>query len=158
MQPKTCAYCGDTSGDRKHACNMRVIFLPSAKRVQDVYTPAERGLYSGKTLDEYREKHPDAVVMAWDEAHAIERAEFIKPVSEITAEQFDDALNVLPPCKWTMEGAYQSFHVSELVFADIANWFAKYGARYFRFDDKRSLTHREVMQRVREFIEPPTTH
>lgn len=74
--------------------------------------------------------------MPWKEAFiAMEDAQakhFKVGVAErTTAERFDYALNVLPPCRWTRTGIGQAFFVSELVCGRIAEWYLNIGDIYW---------------------------
>lgn len=62
------------------------------------------------------------------EEHADSRITAPEP---ITAEQWEDMLNVLPPSRWHRHDGVEMFHVSERITHDLVNWFAKVGDRHF---------------------------
>lgn len=49
----------------------------------------------------------------------------ITDATPITAEDWDYSLNVLPPCKWGSYSGVELFHVSELLYGNIASWYAR---------------------------------
>ena len=154
MQPKLqeCRLCGANAQAREHDCNFLVVYVPSLKRTQDIFTHKNVGLYSSKTLAQFRAEHADAVVMAWEAAHELERAQYLKPVTEITQERFWEMLEVLPPCKWARYDGEESFFVSEAIHSDIHAWFVRIDERYFTLEDSRTLTHREVTLAARAYM------
>jgi len=48
---------------------------------------------------------------------------FITDPSEIPYEKYNDALNVLPPCKYKSYGSYLGFHLSERYTGNIVYWY-----------------------------------
>ena len=147
-----CRYCGANALPREHECKMRVVFIPSKNRTQDIFTHKNVTLYSGRTLEQMQAEYPDAVVLPWEEAHERERAQFVTQISETTRERFWEMLEILPPCKWTRYEGEESFFVSEAIHSDIHSWFARIGERYFTLDDSCTLTHREIMLAARAYM------
>jgi len=91
--------------------------------------------YGGETLEQLQEKHPDMLLMPFSDAcQMIEQAETDKycraPVEE-TADDFNYALNVLPPGKWLRGTATEAFFVSEPLAGGIFTWHVRIGARYW---------------------------
>jgi hypothetical protein len=88
-------------------------------------------------------------VLPWDEAYTLlqeaNRKRFCKGPVEITAEQFDDALNVLPPAKWQGSRLRQSFYVIEAITDDIHGWYAQLGDRYFTINESKYKTNDEII-------------
>ncbi|QIU88517.1 hypothetical protein [Yokenella regensburgei] len=76
-----------------------------------------------------------------------------QPVSEITAARFTDMMEVLPPLDWRGTADSQSFKLSEMYRGNIADIFAQSGSRYFHLRDHASLTHDEIMEKVRAYID-----
>lgn len=78
--------------------------------------------------------------------------QFKTPVQEISAEDFDDGLNVLPPVCWTRARGAQSFKISERVAGCVTAIYVNIGDRYFRFQDDIRMPHDTACERVLAFI------
>ena len=48
-----------------------------------------------------------------------------QPATIITAEDYEEKLNVLPPCGWNLYGGIEMFYVSEAITSNIHSWYAK---------------------------------
>lgn len=132
---------------------MQVFYTPGAVSVIDVvYAGAVVGAFSGKTLEETRETSPDAVLMDHEEARALIDAGFIKPVREIDADGYMQALECLPPSKWRQSAGVESFHICERITGNIVNWYAQCGRRYFAFTDEATLPLDQIGAKVHAFI------
>lgn len=72
---------------------------------------------------------------AWDR----QSASYITEPVEITAERFDELLNVLPPQHWHRGGHVESFQLMEKTCCDVTLTCVRIGygggARYFSFED-----------------------
>ena len=66
----------------------------------------------------------------------------------ITSERWFDMLEVLPPCKWGNNGAYEVFHVSERITGNLVSWFAKCGDKHFEFDDDASISREDMHKKL----------
>lgn len=61
------------------------------------------------------------------------------PVEE-TPKAFEDALCVLPPCKWQKVAGVEMFHLSERLTHDLVHWHTKLNGRCFAFTDRETLS------------------
>ena len=72
---------------------------------------------------------------AWER----QRASYITEPVEITAERFDELLNVLPPQHWHSAANFESFQLMEKTCCDVTLTCVRIGrgdwARYFSFED-----------------------
>lgn len=130
---------------------------PFSGSVQSVMTPAGKVAYTkGLSLDEYAAEcgFPLRVVEddEFDKLMAAYVASRVTQPVEITAEQYDDMLNVLPPCRWNRINGVESFFVSERITANLVNWYATTGGRYFGFVDKDTCSSDEIATKVRAAI------
>ena len=84
--------------------------------------------------------------------------EYRQPVSEITAERFNDMLEVLPPLGWVFSesGREQSFKLMEMYCGNVTDIFAKSGDRYFQLRDHVTLPHGDIMKQVRGYTDTDT--
>ncbi|WP_337263703.1 MULTISPECIES: hypothetical protein [unclassified Serratia (in: enterobacteria)] len=75
------------------------------------------------------------------------------PVSEITETRFNDMLEVLPPLDWWGGEHSQSFKLMEMYSGNITDIFARFGTRYFQMRNIVTLTHAQIIEKVRAFID-----
>lgn len=81
-----------------------------------------------KVVEELKESRPDRPYTVIDDIFTFfEKARdgFLKPAAAISAENFDDALNVLPPMQWHWAGGCELFCISEFTYDDVTD---QYGA------------------------------
>lgn len=108
--------------------------------------------YQKETIEQLRERHPDAEVISIDHAIAKSEAHFRQPVSEITEKSFWYYLEVLFPEDWQHHNGGESFKLCEYTSGSITQIFAHIGNRYFTLHDNHTMPHIEILRRVREFI------
>lgn len=77
---------------------------------------------------------------------------FKTPVQEITAEAFDDALNVLPPEDWRRGRGAESFKCMERIAGAVTSIYVAVANRYFTFNDHIRTPHDQCCERVMAFI------
>lgn len=108
--------------------------------------------YSGDTA-EVMEARTGAVLRDFEEAcveiSKVEREQYVKPAVKITAKGFDDALNVLPPCRWNRGDHTEWFHVSERLTGDLVNWYVRVGDQYHTFVDDARLSPVQILERIK---------
>ena len=79
-----------------------------------------------KVVEELKQEYPDRPYTVIDDIPAFFNAArdgFLKPAVAISAENFDDALNVLPPMQWHHAGGCELFCICEFTFDDVTNQF-----------------------------------
>ncbi|MDR9616752.1 hypothetical protein RHA65_19335 [Providencia rettgeri] len=69
--------------------------------------------------------------------------------TEITLMQFMDALSVMPPLDWQGNNNTESFKLQEMVMGNVTDIFVKVDGRYFTFRDVLTLSHAQIISRVR---------
>lgn len=123
----------------------------SSRLIVDIVDPATgRGMYGGQTEAELASVHAPAAIarMGLAEAKAAAREARITPAEPITAEYFDDMLNVLPPVDWVRRAGIEHFFLSERVYDDIVQYCVRIGDRHWKFQDRAHLTTQEIAQRL----------
>lgn len=106
------------------------------------------GLYSGQRIDEMKARYPDAEYANLDDAHRVIEAEYITQPQVIDEQSYRDYLEALPPVGMNTVGNTQSFKMSERRFGQVTLICAKVGRCYFKFHDRITLTHSQVMDKV----------
>jgi hypothetical protein len=65
-----------------------------------------------------------------------------------TAADFQRALDVLPPSRWTVHRGVEMFHICERVTHDIVAWHARLGDRCYTFNDRSGISNEDVTVKV----------
>lgn len=89
---------------------------------------------------------------AWTCIDMAAHARYCTGITEVSEDQFLDALNVLPPAGWTTRRGVESFRISERIWGNITDIYARLGERYFKFADDIRLPADIVAERVAEFV------
>ncbi|EMB8480688.1 hypothetical protein VAH18_003511 [Providencia rettgeri] len=69
--------------------------------------------------------------------------------TEINLERFMDALAIMPPLDWQGNNNTESFKLQEMVMGNVTDIFVKVDSRYFTFRDVSTLSHAQIVSRVR---------
>lgn len=103
----------------------------------------------GKSFAEVRREYPDAVVATFEEASERVAGKLIDAVANpITADAFNDALNMLPPVRWQQFGEVEIFACSEPLYADITTIYVRLGESHFAFSDRMGLPFADIVQKA----------
>lgn len=105
--------------------------------------------YTGKTVDEYRaegyavltSEEFDSIVKAHDDA-------MCGDWKEETAEQFEYALNVLPPMGWKNGG----FFISEADTSNIHAFHQEWNGKYYTSLQRTSTPRAEILESLKNLI------
>jgi len=71
---------------------------------------------------------------------------------EITREQWDSALEVLPPNHWERQGMFESFQCSEHWSGRLTSTYLRRGLRYWQFTDIAGMGIVAIIERVRAHL------
>lgn len=136
-----------------------VFFNPASGRVTDVQHPTSGcGGYSGLTREQL--DHREGVshlLITWDEAYAqveaADRARYCKPPVEVSKERADEALNCLPPFRWTRQSihasSWEAFAIGEPLTDRLVTWFVRLGRRWFELVEDRMIDYGALKNAVR---------
>ena len=117
--------------------------------VDEVNPKTGRSMIGGYTLEETRERYPDAVLMTWEDAiETIERA-FTTDWQEIDRERFYYLLEVLPPVGWRTVGGVESFKMLERISGNITEICARHGDRYWTRNASIFTPPEEIAAQIR---------
>jgi hypothetical protein len=116
----------------------------------------------GKSREDTLKRYPEAKVMSFSEARekidqlAKEKYLEADPV-EISAERFDEMLNILPPAHWVVGDSSSSFQMVERTSGAYTTAFAHTtidGTRkYFELPVVMGTKHVEIMERISKFLD-----
>lgn len=104
----------------------------------------------GHTLEEVQARHPGAQLMSYQKAEQQIEAGCKTSPRRIDREDFDYALNVLPPVRWDQNGKYETFLMSERINGRVTGIYARVSDSYWKFEDVYTLSHVEIIAKVRE--------
>lgn len=111
------------------------------------YTEITAAEYCAQKNAEREPGEPEYEVIPFDEAmpliEAAQRAKYLSDWKEITEEEWNDALEVLPPENWRTVAGVEIFRMMEYLTGTITGHYARLGERYFvanrcaktRYDD-----------------------
>jgi hypothetical protein len=136
-----------------------VFFNPATGRVTDVQHPTSGfGGYSGLTAEQLDARESAThLLLTWDEAavqvHAADRARYCKPAVEVSQERADEALNCLPPFRWTRQSihasSWEAFALGEPLTDRLVWWFVRLGQHWFELVEDRMISYETLVGAVR---------
>jgi len=117
--------------------------------------------FTNKTVDEYlKELGPDFSCIPLDVASGLiyeaENVNFIEPWKEISVDDYDYWLEVLPPEKWQTVDGVNLFRISERLAGNITRHCAtvetRFGNRYFTANRRTTESYEYMAKQIKEFI------
>lgn len=135
--------------------NMMAFYRPGASHLHSLAVNRDgvpRCQYGGESLPELQAQYPDMLLLPFPQAcdliDAANTAKFCRAPVEQSAEQYFDALNVLPPRKWLRGTHTEAFFVSEALVSSIYTWHVRIGARYWRINRDGSRQPESIIAEV----------
>ena len=109
--------------------------------------------YYGKTEEEYKSEVYDILTDAefekiltkWEET-------LIGHWKEITEEEYDDALNILPPVGWYNGG----FFMSERYTGNISSFYQKLNGKCYTSLQRMSTLRKDIIENLKNFVDGGT--
>lgn len=131
----------------------KVFYVPGSAWVQDYAATRDDGvlvtLQTGETLNQLLREYPTIEVLDQDvAANKIEDLAKTTP-HQIDRQAFEYALEVLPPHDWVFDKHGESFKMCERTCDRVTAIYARVGNNHWKFHDLYTLTHQEVLERVR---------
>ncbi len=132
----------------------KIFFVPGNTSAIDYACERADGVavsyFTGKTLAELQEQYPGAILGTEAEFTQQMEAACCTAPEPISAEQYADALEVLPPQDWQGIGSQaESFKFLERYAGRITSIYARVGRSHYRFHDICTLGHAEIIQKVK---------
>lgn len=155
--PQTGGAGPSTQGEHMPS-TMTVAFSNARRTIIDVMIDGQTGhvgRYSGETLVQIQHRYPDAELADGLSAERSLEDQFTSEVAEIDADTFYERLEVLPPIGWTNCGDAESFKLGEPIYGTVHAVCCRMGARYFGFNDRRTLSHDAIVTKVQAFLAQP---
>lgn len=107
------------------------------------------GLYGGQTLASLTAQYGAVTVGTLDEYTALHDASWRSEPVAITADEYQNMLEVLPPVNWVKVGGVESFRMSEMTSGMITGIYARLGNTYWTFRDRIDLSPAAVAEKVK---------
>lgn len=128
-------------------------YVPGETHIVDLIHPDDGlMLHNHEDGDGVRQRYAGAERMtcndAWTAIDAAALARYRKDVEEVSEERFMEALNVLPPVGWTTRCGVESFRISERLWGNLTDIYARLGDRYFKLVDDIRLPAATIAERL----------
>ena len=128
-------------------------YVPGETAIVDLIHPDDGlTLHFQESAAEIQARHPAAQRIAFDEAwklaDAAGTARYKQNIIEVDEARFMDALNVLPPVGWTTRNGVESFRISERLWGNLTDIYARSGDRYFKLVDDIRLPAATIAEQV----------
>lgn len=130
----------------------RVVYCTATHSIID-YVRREAGETDEQAIVRLKGDYGTALTaLPAQEAQARYEASFKTPVQEISAEAFDEALNVLPPEDWCRGRGAESFKCMERIAGGVTSIYVAIAHRHFTFNDHYRTPHDQCCERVVAYI------
>lgn len=128
-------------------------YVPGETSIVDLIHPDDGlTLHAHENAAQIHARYPSvqrlAFEDAWKLADAAGTARYRQAITEVTEAQFNEALNVLPPIGWTTRSGVESFRISERLWGNLTDIYARLGNRYFKLVDDIRLPAATIAERV----------
>ncbi len=128
-------------------------YVPGETSIVDLIHPDDGlTLHAHENAAQIHARYPSAQRLAfedaWKLADAAGTARYRQDITEVNEAQFNDALNVLPPVGWTTRNGVESFRISERLWGNLTDIYARLGNRYFKLVDDIRLPAATIAERV----------
>lgn len=120
-----------------------------------------RSTVEKEDINQIRLRYPDAELGDFETIYKQVEASFRTIPVEITEEEFQYALGVLPPVGWRTVRGVEAFKISERLYGNITSIYARIDTRYFTFNDFMTVTSEQIADIVGQshaFKRPPLKH
>ncbi|MBB6117703.1 hypothetical protein F4826_004681 [Rahnella inusitata] len=81
---------------------------------------------------------------------------YVTPPVEIDLHRYMDVLGTLPPLDWQGGHDSESFKFAEMMCGNVTDIYAKVEGRYFQLCDECTLSHAEIVRRIKEVLSKET--
>lgn len=130
--------------------------------IDTVHPVTGRSVCFGHTLEEIQRRYPGAIVGNFDEWCHKREESFLTEPEEISEEQWNAMLNVLPPQRWVQErgpyGYAHSFEMCEHRSGRVTSFFVSFQDRHFTYNGVDGTPHLEKVRRCAEAFGIPPYH
>lgn len=132
-----------------------IVKMPYKGNVQTWIEKDGSVAFSPLTVEEYLKDNPGCVVMTWDELEKVESDYWVSPFTEITAEIWDDMLEVLPPMKWhNVSPRYNVFFIMEATSGHYHSMYLRdrETKKYYSCTESKFITDEKILEKIAKEI------
>lgn len=130
------------------------LFSAAGRTLIDLLLADSITAYGRKTVADVCLEYPNAEQMTVEEARERLESLFIDPVPvPRTRQQYQQALEMLPPEKWRSGPRSESFMMSEFIVSRITRTYVRIESRYFTFRDCHTLTHEDIVSKATRSVQ-----
>lgn len=104
------------------------------------------------TIAELQTAYPDMELMDTKAATKLREGAFVSPPEIITEDQYDHALEVLPPENWHDIDCGEYFQMMEYVTGNITNYYVSHNGRFFSFADEAWMQPAQIQSIINDFL------
>lgn len=130
------------------------VAVPGELSIVDVLTKGEGGAitgrFSGQPVDTLLASKAGAVVARLDDVAAQIEAAAITEPEPITAEEWMDALEALPPIRWRTVQGVELFQFMERYSGRVTSTYARIGRSHYRWRDRDNEAHEQLARKAAE--------
>lgn len=130
-----------------------IFAVPGSLTIIDAVNPLNgcRSIWGNKTLEQVQQEYPGAQIFEFEPWLKQKEESLCAPApTEITEEQFNDALDVLPPMHWGRQKDSESFQLMEMLSGRVTSAYCRIGQRYFALTVIEKTPHEEIVERCRK--------
>lgn len=133
-----------------------VVYRSGKTHIESLLHPVtEKSIYGGKHKSEFLKE--GCIVITWDELNPlikeVENAKYLNSdFEEITEEQFNDALEVLPPQKWVRHQYGSIFRMSEYMTSNITAHYVNHRNKFFYALRRSTTSYDDILNEVNLLI------
>mgnify|MGYP004717080635 FL=1 len=77
---------------------------------------------------------------------------YVRAPVEIDLHRYMDVLGTLPPLDWQGDRDSESFKFAEMMCGSVTDIYAKVEGRYFQLCDECTLSHADIVERIKEVL------
>lgn len=106
--------------------------------------------YTGKTAEQFAAEGYDVLNdEQFDELLERYQTGLCGRWKEVTEEEYNEQLNVLPPIGWNGSG----FWMSEYTYGDVTAYYQRFGGRYYTSLQRINTSRKEILASLDEYVE-----
>ena len=142
--------------------DFEVFYAPATETEKPRLIDSVRRNESGEAIGFYSNQSQQSLEAEYKRKLAIEKWSVVSDLieeshctepSSITLEQWDDALDTLPPQDWNKANGVESFKFMEHYWGDVTSIYARTASNQcFVFRGRASMTAKDVADKIKKFI------
>lgn len=108
------------------------------------------GEFSGKRIDSIIAQNPGAAVCTMEQFQALHDSAWASEPAQISKEDFDRALEALPPVNWRRLGGFECFAFLECLSGQMTTIYARVRDVHWSFVGHKDMTTDQIMDKLEQ--------